>query len=170
MSDNMKRDAVLKHFGWQICHNGEQCEHDECAIPLRMADEIVRLRDRLAAVEAEAKEWRGSYMLVADSICASSEGPTDLAGQARQLRAERDALRKSCADAATIAAPHVMQSDTLPKMIQRMATQIEALRKDAARYRWLRDNKEQVAVYDIDMFYYLNGLDAYVDAALAVQP
>ena len=54
---------------------------------------------------------------------------------------------------------------------QALRDECDALRKDAARYRWLRDYKvREVAVCDIDVVYYLDGLDAYIDAALAVQP
>ena len=57
------------------------------------------------------------------------------------------------------------------KRAEAAEAECDALRQDVARYRWLRDNKErEVAVCDIDVCYYLDGLDAYIDAALAVQP
>lgn len=44
-----EREEVLTYFGWQTCVMGDECCHDECRIPVQMADEIVRLRSQLAA-------------------------------------------------------------------------------------------------------------------------
>lgn len=61
-------------------------------------DALTAERDRLAAENAElrkerdrARKWEKGYFDVADSICAESSGPEDLARQAREIRLERDA-------------------------------------------------------------------------------
>jgi hypothetical protein len=46
-------EGVLKHFGWQSCHNGSACEHDECQIPLQMAARIAALGAALTAARAQ---------------------------------------------------------------------------------------------------------------------
>lgn len=48
-----EREEVLTYFGWQTCVMGDECCHDECRIPVQMADEIVRLRSQLAAAQKE---------------------------------------------------------------------------------------------------------------------
>ena len=47
----MTRDEVLEEFRSDACEN--ECDATDCIVERAMADEIVRLRDRLAAVEAE---------------------------------------------------------------------------------------------------------------------
>lgn len=46
-----------------------------------------------------------------------------------------------------------------------MAKRLEAAERDAARYRWLRGGDSRLAVCDEDTSYYLEQLDAIVDAA-----
>lgn len=48
-----EREEVLTYFGWQTCVMGDECCHDECRIPVQMADEIVSLRQRVRELEAE---------------------------------------------------------------------------------------------------------------------
>ena len=51
-----EREEVLTYFGWQTCVMGDECCHDECRIPVQMADEIVRLRTALTAARTAASE------------------------------------------------------------------------------------------------------------------
>ena len=53
-----EREEVLTYFGWQTCVMGDECCHDECRIPVQMADEIVRLRAQLTTAERERDEAR----------------------------------------------------------------------------------------------------------------
>lgn len=46
-----------------------------------------------------------------------------------------------------------------------MAKRLEAAERDAERYRWLRGGDSRLAVCDEDTSYYLEQLDAIVDAA-----
>lgn len=58
------REEVLQYFGWEMCSNGDECSHDECYIPIQMADEIVKLREQLAAVARERDESDAAHKLM----------------------------------------------------------------------------------------------------------
>ncbi len=101
---------------------------------------------------------------------AAAEGAAGLVDITDHLRAERDALR---AELATIKAQAEDATEyVLALENKRLRAEIEALRKDAERYRWLRDIapwKSPLAVtwapLPDDTVYLLQGqLDAAIDA------
>lgn len=51
-----EREAVLKEFKLALCDNGDTCTHYDCTGVRNMADEIVRLRQRVREVERERDE------------------------------------------------------------------------------------------------------------------
>ena len=115
---------------------------------------VERVREHLAAAVGIGHPDEKGYIDFLTEILAALTAATERAEWAEARR-------------------HVWEQRARMVVRERRALRVEceALRKDAARYRWLRDNKErEVAVCDIDVCYYLDGLDAYIDAALAVQP
>jgi hypothetical protein len=62
-------------------------------------------------------------------------------------------------------AKHVNSVRDLQSRLAAANERLEAAERDAARYRWLRGGDSRLAVCDEDTSYYLEQLDAIVDAA-----
>jgi hypothetical protein len=75
----------------------------------------------------------------------------------------------SGADWQTIHAHLLSQEAEIERLQSGLAAankRLEAAERDAARYRWLRGGDSRLAVCDEDTSYYLEQLDAAIDAAL----
>jgi hypothetical protein len=56
-----EREEVLREFGSSQCIIGDDCKHAHCRAEHAMADEIVRLREALAACERERDAYMVNY-------------------------------------------------------------------------------------------------------------
>lgn len=83
---------------------------------------------------------------------------TEIADMANELRLAREYFKR-CDEICKCTAEGWRTAE------EDMAKRLEAAERDAARYRWLRGGDSRLAVCDEDTSYYLEQLDAIVDAA-----
>ena len=90
----------------------------------------------------------------------------ECAAEIKRLEAENEALK---ADLAAEQDEVILKSVCLKgmrKMNETLAAQIEALKLDAARYRWLRDNPWNTPLIGIIRLHLNSKWDAAIDAAM----
>ena len=131
----MPRDEVLREFGTAECPVAE-CKLSQCLRERAMADEIVRLRERLAAVE------QASLIAHRGELDARQERD-DYKHRAEQAERERDALREELIHQTyTLSADHQRAEQVLAALREPSEAVMKAM-ADATpvsvKHAWLMD-------------------------------
>ena len=129
--------------------------------------EIALLRYELAKLHTRVAELEERRQQVAEKDEVIAEAGEMLAMQDRQLAALKTELREICV---AIDDPACDLTLTTVECIKKLKAENESLRKDAERYRWLKNNNSPIGIYsntDFDDCYYIYESDEAIDAAMA---